>query len=139
MELYTLLVVSIMMENATSQQMMEVTLITLVVSIMMDVFFWPPILSFICRDIRGTAHWISGSDLEYDEYDTEGGNSTYLADVEEFVEETGTWKPAKSLDGERGSYGGVAVTKDLVCGWDGSVVESTNSPSIIKILGLSAL
>ena len=40
----------------------------------------------------------------------------YLADVEEFVEETGTWKPAKSLDGKRGGYGGVAVTKDLVCG-----------------------
>ena len=40
----------------------------------------------------------------------------YLADVEEFVEETGTWKPAKSLDGKRAAYGGVAVTKDLVCG-----------------------
>ena len=40
----------------------------------------------------------------------------YLADVEEFVEETGTWKPAKSLDGKRASYGGVAVTRDLVCG-----------------------
>ena len=39
----------------------------------------------------------------------------YLADVEEFVEETGTWKPAKSLDGNRSSYGGVAITKDLVC------------------------
>ena len=39
-----------------------------------------------------------------------------LADVEEFVEETGTWKPAKSLDGKRGWYGGVAVTRDLVCG-----------------------
>ena len=44
----------------------------------------------------------------------DGGN--YLADVEEFVEETGTWKPAKSLDGTRSNYGGVAVTKDLVCG-----------------------
>ena len=44
------------------------------------------------------------------------GGSFYLADVEEFVEETGTWKPAKSLDGKRGSYGGVAVTRDLVCG-----------------------
>ena len=40
----------------------------------------------------------------------------YLADVEEFVEETRTWKPAKSLDGKRASYGGVAVTRDLVCG-----------------------
>ena len=44
----------------------------------------------------------------------DGGN--YLADVEEFVEETGTWKPAKSLDGKRAFYGGVAVTRDLVCG-----------------------
>ena len=45
---------------------------------------------------------------------------SYLADVEEFVEETGTWKPAKSLggwiSGKRGWYGGVAVTRDLVCG-----------------------
>ena len=45
-----------------------------------------------------------------------GGGWIQLADVEEFVEETGTWKPAKSLDGKRGDYGGVAVTKDLVCG-----------------------
>ena len=40
----------------------------------------------------------------------------YLADVEEFVEETGTWKPAKSLDSKRAYHGGVVVTKDLVCG-----------------------
>ena len=44
----------------------------------------------------------------------DGGN--YLADVEEFVEETGTWKPAKSLDSKRAYHGGVVVTKDLVCG-----------------------
>ena len=44
------------------------------------------------------------------------GDYHYPADVEEFVEETGTWKPAKSLDGKRGWYGGVAVTRDLVCG-----------------------
>ena len=44
------------------------------------------------------------------------GSSHNLADVEEFVEETRTWKPAKSLDGKRGWYGGVAVTRDLVCG-----------------------
>ena len=48
------------------------------------------------------------------------GTYHYLADVEEFVEETGTWKPAKSLggwiSGKRGWYGGVAVTRDLVCG-----------------------
>ena len=49
-------------------------------------------------------------------YNRDDGDWTYLADVEVFVEETGTWKLAKSLDGKRGSYGGVAVTKDLVCG-----------------------
>ena len=47
---------------------------------------------------------------------SDGGGRHYLADVEEFVEETGTWKPTKSLDGRRAYYGGVAVTKDLVCG-----------------------
>ena len=39
-----------------------------------------------------------------------------LADVEEFVEETGTWKPATSLSGRRGKYGGLVVNIDLVCG-----------------------
>ena len=39
-----------------------------------------------------------------------------LADVEEFVEETGTWKPATSLSGARSEYGGVAVNLDLICG-----------------------
>ena len=43
----------------------------------------------------------------------DGGN--YLADVEEFVEETGTWKPATSLSGNRSEYGGVAVNLDLIC------------------------
>ena len=47
-------------------------------------------------------------------------NDFSVADVEEFVEETGSWKPAKSLggwiSGKRGWYGGVAVTRDLVCG-----------------------
>ena len=47
-------------------------------------------------------------------YDDGSGN--YLSDVEEFVEETGTWQPAKSLPGKRALYGGVAVTIDLVCG-----------------------
>ena len=42
------------------------------------------------------------------------GGHHYLADVEEFVEETGTWKPTKSLDGERRAYGGVVVTKNKV-------------------------
>ena len=37
------------------------------------------------------------------------------ADVEEFVEETGTWKPATSLSGKRSGYGGVAVNLDLIC------------------------
>jgi len=54
-----------------------------------------------------------GSDLEYD---TEGGDNHYLANVEEFVEETGTWKPATSLSGKRFDYGGVAVNLDLICG-----------------------
>ena len=44
------------------------------------------------------------------------GGHHYLADVEEFVEETGTWKPATSLSGARSSYGGVAVNLDLICG-----------------------
>jgi len=43
-------------------------------------------------------------------------NNGYLADVEEFVEETGTWKPATSLPGVRYVYGGLAVNLDLVCG-----------------------
>ena len=53
----------------------------------------------------------------YFDYETMRLGERYsIADVEEFVEETGNWKPAKSLDGKRGSYGGVAVTRDLVCG-----------------------
>ena len=55
------------------------------------------------------------------------GGWIYLADVEEFVEETGTWKPAKSLGDKtyhkRSSFGGVAVTKDLVCGESGKIVS----------------
>ena len=51
------------------------------------------------------------------------GGWNRLADVEEFVEETRTWKPAKSLDGERGSYGGVAITRDLFCGESGKIVS----------------
>ena len=46
----------------------------------------------------------------------EGGDNHYLANVEEFVEETGTWKPATSLSGKRFDYGGVAVNSDLICG-----------------------
>ena len=44
--------------------------------------------------IRGTLYALGGQ-YKYDEGDH------YLADVEEFVEETGTWKPATSLSGER--------------------------------------
>ena len=58
--------------------------------------------------IRGTLYALGGS--YYDEGDH------YLADVEEFVEETGTWKPATSLSGARSDYGGVAVNLDLICG-----------------------
>ena len=67
---------------------------------------------------RGYFHLISiGDNL----FAVGGRNDGWLADVEEFVEETGTWKPAKSLGGERAWYGlawygGVAVTRDLVCG-----------------------
>ena len=44
-------------------------------------------------------------------------NDDYLADVEEFVEDSETWKPAnKSLPAGRGRYGGVAINRDLVCG-----------------------
>ena len=53
----------------------------------------------------------------YFDYETMRLGERYsIADVEEFVEETGNWKPAKSLNGERRAYGGVAVTKDFVCG-----------------------
>ena len=44
------------------------------------------------------------------------GGWNNFADVEEFVEETGTWKPATSLSGGRSKYGGVAVNLDLICG-----------------------
>ena len=37
--------------------------------------------------------------------------------VEEFVEDTKSWKLAdKNLPGRRSGYGGVAVNADLVCG-----------------------
>ena len=56
-----------------------------------------------------------------------GGNNLddldEIAAVEEFVEETGTWKPAKSLDGTRSQYGGVAITRDLVCGENVKIVS----------------
>ena len=60
--------------------------------------------------ISGTLHALGGR--YYD-----GSNYHYLADVEEFVEESETWKPAKkSLPAGRSDYGGVAINRDLVCG-----------------------
>ena len=56
--------------------------------------------------IKGTLHAVGGS--------RRPGVPT--ADVEEFVEETGTWKLSESLPGKRWACGGVAVTMDLVCG-----------------------
>ena len=58
--------------------------------------------------ISGSIHALGGR--YYD------GGWIFLADVEEFVEETGTWKPATSLPGRRWLYGGLAVNLDLVCG-----------------------
>ena len=43
-------------------------------------------------------------------------NGVPLADVEEFDEETGTWKTATSLSDKKQKYGGVAVNFDLLCG-----------------------
>ena len=66
---------------------------------------------FHLLSIRGTLYALGGEyyDYDYDIYHP-------LADVEEFVEETGTWKPATSLSGARSDYGGVAVNLDLICG-----------------------
>ena len=62
---------------------------------------------FHLLSIRGTLHALGGGNS------TLGGSAE---DVEEFVEETGTWKPATSLSGKRSHYGGVAVNLDLICG-----------------------
>ena len=40
----------------------------------------------------------------------------FLSDVDEFMEETGTWTSAPALPGNRGDGGGVAVDVSLVCG-----------------------
>ena len=59
--------------------------------------------------ISGTLHALGG-------FNSNGGPH-YLADVEEFVDESETWKPAKkSLPAGRSLYGGVAINRDLVCG-----------------------
>ena len=71
---------------------------------------------FNLLSISGTLYALGGlyhDGSEYDEYEV---YETYLANVEEFVEETGTWKPATSLSGARSDYGGVAVNLDLICG-----------------------
>ena len=67
-----------------------------------------PRAGFHLLSISGTLHALGG-------YYYAGGYH-YLADVDEFVEETGTWKPATSLSGARNAYGGVAVNWDLICG-----------------------
>ena len=69
-----------------------------------------PRIFFHLLSIRGTLYALGGGNHD--------GHWTwnYLADVEEFVEETGTWKPATSLSGARSDYGGVAVNLDLICG-----------------------
>ena len=64
-----------------------------------------PRIYFHLLVISGTLHALGGS--YYD----------YLADVEEFDEDSETWKPAnKSLPAGRYRYGGVAINRDLVCG-----------------------
>ena len=69
-----------------------------------------PRTSFHLLVISGTLHALGGT--YYD-----GSYPHYLADVEEFVEDSETWKPAnKSLPAGRRSYGVVAVNQDLVCG-----------------------
>ena len=65
---------------------------------------------FHLLSIQGTLHAVGG-------HYKEGSQEFFLKDVEEFVEETGTWKPVMSLSGVRSSYGGVAVPVnfDLLC------------------------
>ena len=59
---------------------------------------------------------MSGNLYAFGGYNCVGGCHS-LADVEEFVEDTESWKLAdKNLPGGRSSYGGVAVNGDLVCG-----------------------
>ena len=58
--------------------------------------------------ISGTLHALGG--YNHDE------SYHYLADVEEFVEDSETWKPAnKSLPAGRYRYGGVAINRNFVC------------------------
>ena len=49
-------------------------------------------------------------------YVPENNAHTYIMEVEEFVEESRTWKPATSLPSGRNNHGGVALNKELVCG-----------------------
>jgi len=66
--------------------------------------------SFHIISARGTLYAAGGYTYNY--RDKTGHN---LEDVEEFVEETGTWKPSMNLPDKRRAYGGVAVTTDIVC------------------------
>ena len=72
--------------------------------------------SFHLIRIGFSLYAMGGSHENRRDYATEVGGWYQMADVEEFVEETGTWKPATSLPGERNNYGGLAVPLDLVCG-----------------------
>merc|ERR1712130_801406 len=67
-----------------------------------------PRMYFHLLSISGSIHALGGA------YHDGNNNWADLADVEEFVEETGTWKPATSLPGVRYVYGGLAVNLDLV-------------------------
>ena len=68
-------------------------------------------MNFKLLSINGIIFALAGNG-----YVPENNAHTYIAEVEEFVEETGTWKAAKSLPGGRHYHGGVSVTKELVCG-----------------------
>ena len=69
-----------------------------------------PRYSFHFLNIRGNIYAVGGEYFD--------GSNPILADVEEFVEETGSWSLTESLPlpGKRTRFGAVAVNKDLVCG-----------------------
>ena len=63
--------------------------------------------------INGNVYAVGGNN--YDALTTMTSNN--LVNVEVFVEDEETWKPAdKDLPGGRDSYGGVAIDQDFVCG-----------------------
>ena len=67
-----------------------------------------PRYSFHLLSIRGNIFAVGGEYFD--------GSHSLLADVEEFVEESGSWKLAESLPGKRTQFGAVAVNKGLLCG-----------------------